>query len=296
MPYQSNIICDSVNPDNSRLTAYVAQFPRIVNAEILRHRGLSFSSASSRAIPTHKVIANIESDPFYPVFWGKSESGMQAWEELGTKTRHAATQLWREAIEANIEFVDALDKLGVHKQIANRPLEAFQYITLIISGTNFDNFFALRTDPNAQPELRVIASLMCKSYLESVPKRLNWGEWHLPFGDKYTGGLDIKTLVKVCTARCARVSYNNFDGKIDYEADLNLYNRLLSNEIKHASPAEHVAKASLCASPSNFLGGWQQHRKEILGETITSFDISNYLDSVSEEDYVYPFLRNRAVG
>lgn len=47
--------------------------------------------------------------------------------------------------------------------------------------------------------------------------------------------------IKVATARCARVSYLNFEGKDDYEADVKLHDRLL--EMEHMSPFEHCAQA-----------------------------------------------------
>ena len=47
--------------------------------------------------------------------------------------------------------------------------------------------------------------------------------------------------VKIATARCARVSYLNFEGKDDYESDIKLHDRLAN--MKHWSPFEHCAKA-----------------------------------------------------
>jgi hypothetical protein len=44
---KAEIIKDSINAmTNDRMTTFVVEFPRFVNAEILRHRALSFSSAS----------------------------------------------------------------------------------------------------------------------------------------------------------------------------------------------------------------------------------------------------------
>ena len=45
----------------------------------------------------------------------------------------------------------------------------------------------------------------------------------------------------IATARCARVSYDNFDGSDDYDKDIQLYDRLSS--MGHYSPFEHTAKA-----------------------------------------------------
>lgn len=116
--------------------------------------------------------------------------------------------------------------------------------------------------------ISLLAEAMWDAMNESKPKQLKAGEWHIPFGDKmdnekllrlvasengwkYHGvsedslkayKWEIEELsVKIATARCARVSYLNFEGKDDYEADIKLYDRLL--EMKHMSPFEHCARA-----------------------------------------------------
>lgn len=48
-------------------------------------------------------------------------------------------------------------------------------------------------------------------------------------------------MLKIATARCARLSYMTFDGEIDYEKDIKLHDQLL--ESNHMSPFEHCAKA-----------------------------------------------------
>ena len=64
------------------------------------------------------------------------------------------------------------------------------------------------------------------------------------FAKKYIGDDSIdsqnKFMIKIATARCARLSYMTFDGEIDYEKDVKLYEQLLKS--KHFSPFEHVAK------------------------------------------------------
>ena len=53
--------------------------------------------------------------------------------------------------------------------------------------------------------------------------------------------LYVNLMLKIATARCARVSYLNFEGKDDYEADIKLYDILKSSG--HYSPFEHCARA-----------------------------------------------------
>ena len=70
---------------------------------------------------------------------------------------------------------------------------------------------------------------------------------------KYIGDDSIdsqnQVMIKIATARCARLSYMTFDGEIDYEKDIKLHDTLL--ESKHMSPFEHC-----CKCPSN-LTDWE---------------------------------------
>ena len=50
--------------------------------------------------------------------------------------------------------------LNVHKQVANRLLEPFMWHTVIVTATEWDNFFNLRCHPDAQPEIRLVAESM----------------------------------------------------------------------------------------------------------------------------------------
>lgn len=101
--------------------------------------------------------------------------------------------------------------------------------------------------------ISLLAEAMWDSMNEYEPKQLKAGEWHIPFGDKmdYERLLDTRAAllgaseddvkVKIATARCARISYNNFEGKDDYEADIKLYDML--KDSGHFSPFEHCARA-----------------------------------------------------
>jgi hypothetical protein len=101
----------------------------------------------------------------------------------------------------------------------------------------------------AQPEIRAAAELMEKAYLDSSPRDISDGDWHLPYihpedWQEYPTWEPPETkaiLAKISAARCARVSYLTQDGRRDHEADLMLYDRLVSADPMHASPLEHVA-------------------------------------------------------
>lgn len=272
----AKIILDSVNPVGNRLTTYILEFNRWILAELNTHRVFSKNTASSRAIPIEKMIKMAKENPAMPVFWGKNRSGMQSTEELTGEELVAAKIAWFRARDRAIESAQELSKCGLHKQYANRTIENFLYVKTILTGTEFENFFSLRAHPDAQPELQDLAYKMLDLYQTNVPNKLKENEWHIPFGDN----IDTKRLFdlqstgqypqwnessindlkrKISTARCARVSYLNFEGKDDYVKDIELHDILANSG--HWSPFEHCACALDNSDWSGNFKGWKQYRK-----------------------------------
>jgi len=257
MPYKAEILLDSINPSGNRLTTFVITFPRFVLAEMNTHRLLSRNSASSRALGHKKIESMVKEDPFIPFYWGKNQIGMQAQEEIDILSRIEAEKLWIEARNSMIEYSDKLSKLGIHKQLVNRLLETWMYVTIIATGTEWENFFYLRCASDAQPEINKIAIMMKEIYNTSIPQKIDVGKWHLPFTSEEDG--TIEERLKISTARCARVSYLTFDGKNDILANYELHDRLI--ESKHFSCTEHQA---ISMGNNNRFGnfwGWKQYRK-----------------------------------
>lgn len=268
MAYSAKIIADSIPEEGgTRLTTMEVTFPRMVLAEFNTHRMFSRNSASSRAIPVEKQIQRVMEDPFIPVHFGANQSGMQAEAELEGKDRWLAETQWLLARDSAVGHVRQLLEIGLHKQITNRILEPFMWHTVIVTATEWSNFFALRAHEDAQPEIRTIAETMKALYNISEPKKLEHWEWHLPFiqEEEYNGKFEFTDEAKkISAARCARVSYLTHDGKRDLEADLQLYERLVSGG--HMSPLEHVAQPLLGPAWSGNFYGWVQFRKFIPGE------------------------------
>jgi hypothetical protein len=143
---------------------------------------------------------------------------------------------WRSAREYAIEHAMMLSARGVHKQNANRLLEPFFKMRIILTGTEFDNFFKLRDHKDAQPEIRELAQYMKECMEKSTPSLLKEGEYHVPFGDNSTD-------LRIAVARCARISYNPPDLQhMDPDRDIEIFNRLVNSTPIHASPLEHIAR------------------------------------------------------
>lgn len=259
----AKIILDSISPEGVRLTTFEIVMHRFVLAEFNTHRVFSRNSASSRAIPVRRQMSRIISDLALPVSWPSEQKGMQGGAELADsppthQNRSQAMSNWDHASRNALEAAESMIDLGLHKSVVNRLLEPFMWHTVIVTATAWENFFHLRTDVDAQPEIRVVAEKMEWAYDNSVPTELQPGEWHLPYiglDDIHQVGLGhsdetdvnaIETLKSVSAARCARVSYLTHDGRRDMEADLGLYRRLVDDRVDvgkpvHWSPLEHVA-------------------------------------------------------
>lgn len=290
MGYNVKILLDSISPAGRRLTTWELTYPRFVHAELMTHRLFSRNSASSRAIPNEKLRKRVAEDPALPVWWGKNQSGMQAREELSGEDLENVKRVWLTARDHALAYSELLAKYGLHKQLCNRLIEPWMFITVIVSATTFGNWFHLRDHKDAQPEIAWVAREMHRLYRESMPRDLKVGEWHLPListndvsdvhscldeAGEFSTDLrdDIVTTIlkKISVGRVARVSYLTHDGRRNLDEDIALHNKLLAggaaSDPLHMSPFEHVAQC--LENPNEQSGnfrGWKQYRKEIKGE------------------------------
>ena len=329
----AKVIADSVSPDGHRLTTLLLCYPRWIHAEarahrqlrlgedldvehrtpsLMEHPNLSRNASSSRAIPVKKMIQDVEDDPAIPLFWGRNCRGMQGGEEHdapvsvfgwggdATRTRESA---WMLACENALKAATAFDKAGYHKQIVNRLLEPFSHIRVVVSATQWSNFFALRCHPDAEPHIALLANRIGEAMDASNPIELQPGQWHLPFvgeadwdamrpAESYerselavapkvldTADAQLSVAKKLSVARCASTSYKTVDG-FDMALDraCELFDKLATAKPMHASPFEHQATPDECVfadsdrpqwrrprEHANFVG-WRQHRKMLPGE------------------------------
>lgn len=268
----AKVIADSVNPAGKRLTTLEITFPRWILAEVNTHRVLSRNSASSRAIPTKKILWNVLRNPAQPVAWGANQAGMQARSDLGAFRQWLAKRLFLWARYPALIAAWLLSKVGLHKQITNRILEPWMWHTAIITATEWTNMLTLRKHRDAQPEFQRLATCIDYAMLWSEPKKIGWNGWHLPYNDGVylqgpVYGVDddaMLELPKVSAACCARVSYVRQNDRKSLEEDMKFADRLISSG--HWSPFEHPAQAVEDYVGGNFTGGWKQLRKFYPGE------------------------------
>lgn len=233
---KATVIADSISEAGIRITTVELEYHRYIHSEFMTHRMFSRNAASSRAVPIAKMIELVKKAPATPVHWGKNQSGMQAKEELSGYDLNFSKGFWKDAAGWSVDFAQRLSQAGAHKQIVNRLLEPFQMIKVVVTATEWDNFFWLRDDEAAQPEIQELARCMKKVMDESEPVLLKAGQWHLPYAD---GIEDLDVALKFSVARCAAVSYRNDEMTI--EKAEKIWDMLLSGGKVHASPFEHQA-------------------------------------------------------
>jgi len=271
MAYSARVLLDSISPAGVRLTTLEVVFPRFVLAEFNTHRTFSRNSASSRAVPTAKLIERVLAEPVVPLEWGRNKAGMSADDVLTQDEAAQAERVWLEARDAAVAHARRMLELKVHKQELNRVLEPFLWHTVIVTATEWENFFLLRCAANAQPEIRKAAHAMREAIDSSTPHAIGIGEWHVPLVQPDEVALDVETRKRISAARCARVSYLTHDGKREVDKDLELYDRLKND--RHLSPFEHVATPSDDAAFHANFRGWLQMRHEIEAVTWRSLAV-----------------------
>jgi hypothetical protein len=262
------ILADSISKAGKRMLTFELEYPRLILAELNTHKMLSKNSYSSRAVPFEKMLKQLQGRP---VRFGANQAGMQdKGEDFDALVRlpvdmgmegvqlfpYTNVQAWEIAKQEAIKMAQAFKEAGYHKQVYNRLLEPWQMQKTVLSGTETSNFFWLRDHGDADPTIAELARCMREAVEASEPETLHPGEWHLPYVDYDMDDmgrqlfyledevgvqtiLSLEDAIKVSCARCAAVSYRN-EG-YGLEKSIELYERLIGSDRKHASALEHCA-------------------------------------------------------
>jgi hypothetical protein len=296
--YSAKIVADSIHK-GVRLTTVEATFARSLLAEVNTHRRFSRLGASSRAIPVQTRAEQVLKNPYIPPF-SKNKRGMQADEMLSELDDQRAEEIWRRIANACAEGALELAGIEVHKQEANRVLEAFAWHTALITATHWDNFFALRMHKAAAPGMQALARAIKDAMDASTPTELPVGCWHLPYVHEREaeeiieaswteGGREpVSASLAVSVARCAAISYERQNVVKALPEYFKLHDTLrgnghmspFENQVKVATPEEILEHASFrwnkeklafeARDIGNFAVPWLQYRKLIPGEDVFS--------------------------
>lgn len=265
----------------AQVATHYVRMPRIILPEVNTHRVFSRNVASSRAIPVLKMLENLKNKYYRPLFWGANKSGMSATEELNGWHTFWCKVWWWFGVRTAALTTKKLTKHGLHKQWANRPIEPYVYVSAVITSTEWQNFYDLRIDDAAQPEIISLALKMKYAAEDKAPRIVSNTDptdaynWHFAYitdeeREKYR--YQPEYLAKLDSARCARTSYLTQDGLVpNPEKELATFEKLVGSYPIHASPTEHPCYPLLDRSQkSGNLHGFHQFRKTVEKQVWTS--------------------------
>ena len=273
---KAEIVLDSINSaTGDRITTVSCTFARCVLDELVTHRilfvdafhdltevlqaydadvphSLSKNAASSRAVPVTRMIERVWDNPFIPRF-RTAQKGMTSGEPVADNVQEIAEAAVRRLMQVAIETSELLYGLNIEKGQANRYLEPHSHIEVLLTATEWNNFFLLRDHPGAQTEIRELAQAIKRAMSTSQPQMLQPGDWHLPYDYTLRGS----------AARCARISYRSLatNKPSTYKEDMDLFDKLTAGNPKHLSPCEHPAQALEAHERHGNLVGWKSLRK-----------------------------------
>lgn len=243
-----------------------------VQEQILRHRDRALVGAFENLLSTGRIRSFLGEESYARLLIDGFQGNPEKFELL--------EDLYRSILHEYKIGNAPYNFYNVHKQIVNRYLEPWLWHTVLVTGTEWDNFVALRANPGADPAIRQSAEKVVESLNESQPQKRYSGEWHLPFiqeSDIAEVNGDIETLKKISAGRSARLSYLTHHNERSIEKDISLSKRLY--EDGHMSPFEHQARPlEVGEAQDSTLLGWKQYRKELPNENIVHSNLIPHFD------------------
>lgn len=231
------------------IITYKLTFPRIILSEVNTYKMLEKNTSSSRAIPIEKMIEVVEKEPFIPIAFQKQHKGMQGTEYITDKKEiESCVNLWLDGRDSALSVIDEfIDLVGVTKQVLNRIIEPWMWVTQLITGTreSFEHLFNQRcpiynveglkftskkdaiglyphlkdmTDlewlqcNSGQAEIHFmdLAEKMYDALNESTPNILEEDCWHIPFAKEILDGKEFGffvDMIKKSVCLTAKISY-----------------------------------------------------------------------------------------
>ena len=129
------------------IITYKLTFPRIILSEVNTYKMLEKNTSSSRAIPFEKMVEVVDKEPFVPLAFQTHHKRMQGTEYITNPEEIDYLEVkWLIAKDTAIESAYQLYNNGITKQLANRILEPFMWVTQLCTGSreSFEHLFEQR--------------------------------------------------------------------------------------------------------------------------------------------------------
>lgn len=256
------IVGHSIDVHGNEVVSAILTYPLIIHAEVMTHRMFSRNAASARAIPGAKYRNTVKEGPFIPYALQKKHSGMQGSGYLPEDSYRSAVEFWIDCMEYSVKIANYMDKaFDVTKQITNRMLAPYSWMRLLVTTgkEGLENFFELRCHEDAEIHIMELAHNLKKEYDKSVPKKLGFGEWHIPFQEDIERMMEgyysempesetkdsdyLQLMIEVAVGMAARTSYTLLPEEKDWRVYKRVHDKMLEMKPFHASPFEHVLQA-----------------------------------------------------
>lgn len=300
------ILAKSVAPGCPPVVSYRLRYPKQVHGEHLRHRMMSFSVSSGRAVPARKQLEAVRNDPAFPAYWGREQRGMSPGEPFSPEEVQRIEDLWIYARDSCLNVAEAMADMGVHKSLLGRTVFPWAHYEMVCTccEPGLLNFFALRCSQKADPTIRRLAVRMAILYRDTPANDVGSGGYHAPYwttqeriraseaacrrspapdtwrdfcGSPRAIREDLWHLVKLSVARTGRVSYEQH-GIVDRPEEKDF--KFFDDRLKDGdwSVFEHIARAPFPDEDfrglSGNLPGWIQLRQTLRPNVHLGFDWS----------------------
>lgn len=243
----ATVVADSLNTDSgARLTTFSLVMPKQLVAQFNTYGMIRRDSASSRAVPTRLIIAQVQDNPYLPAVWRYRQRGMSPAGEMTPAHARAMTIIERRMRRSLLRYVGQMEQIGAAKEDINRYLEAWMYTTVVATATEWDNYFEQRISGDAQAAHATLAIAMRAAMDASVPvdrspDMYNAWAWHLPYvTEDERQEIPIPVLTLISSARCAGVSYFRQGDVGTLDRQIERGKELVKN--RHWSPTEMACR------------------------------------------------------
>lgn len=248
--YKVNLIKASDAYGNVLLT-YQMSVPRMILAEMEKHRNLSMSVESSRAVSLDKTTSG--STLTYVPLWTLNQKGMRGKRITDSDKIYELDNDWENVKNIVLEKAIALADKGIHKQNVNRLLEPFMFVDMVVTlelsaleammvlrhpaSTTYEEVKPDEWDDQfpAQPEFQVVAIKMWEAYKNCKLDYVLCDEWHVPYIN-----VDVPSQEQLfySVGRCANISYGV--NEYSFEKFVEIGEKMM--RLKHPTPTEHQCK------------------------------------------------------
>lgn len=212
-------------------------YPLFIHPEVLRHRNFASSVQSNRAVSFERNVKFLNTKGCVLPIIGMAQKGMVDSGLLDESNLFEAYERIEWASFRAINDARNLMECGVHHSIANRYLAPYLPCAHLMTGLDiwWNDFFAQRIKPDAERNIQALA-VAAKEAIESDFDSQN--EVHIPFySDSPSERHGFQHIIS-SVAKCARVSYANYEVEKSPEKELEFVRKLWQS--KHVSPFEHV--------------------------------------------------------